>query len=47
MTGKAMRGNTVSYGEIGLMAMGNRLGLPNRQIESSAYCHDPLYKAGR
>ena len=46
MTGKATRGNTVTYGEFGLVAAGARLDhqQPDR---GSPYRHDPLHQAWR
>ena len=41
LTGKAMRGNKVTYGEFGLVAV------EPAWITSSPYRHDPLYQARR
>lgn len=46
LTGKAMRGNKVTYGEYGLVAVEPRVDhqQPDR---SSPYRHDPLHQARR
>jgi hypothetical protein len=46
MTGKAMRGNTVSYGEYGLQAL--EPGMDQEQPDRGCpYRHDPLHQARR
>lgn len=46
MKGKEHRGNTVTYGEFGLVAT-EPSWITSRQIEAKTYCHDPLHKARR
>ena len=46
LTGKAMRGNTVTYGDYGLQATGARLDLPPSQIEAARIAMTRYIKRG-
>ena len=45
MKGRAHRGNTVTYGEFGLVAM-EPSWITSRQVEATS-CHDTLYQTWR